>query len=648
MIHLRAPVVAVLVAGLGLLVPGPRPSHAQPIAGKKLIIKRAPSGKERLLFVSKDASFAFPQIGGADDPSIAGGLIELFSPSEGTTSLSLPPGVGKPGWTVKDGLLRSYKFVNKSAPDGVSPVRVGVFKKGKGLKIVSKASGLAMSGPQGAVGIRITLGSLRSCALFDPSTVRRDVPNSFVAKGALSAALPDCSDESLTGGATTTTQPGGTTTSSTTTTTGGGTTTTTLTGGCGVDDTFDLIQERIFDARGCSVSTCHGAFGAANLDLRPGASYPELIDVLADNPAAAAAGKRLVAPGDAEASFLSQKLRGALLSTEGAQMPLVGGPLPAVELDLVDAWIDAGAPQVGEVLAAPCLSPEEYEPTDPLSPPPGGYQIVLNGPTLQPGEEEEGCLWIPAPNSTDFNVSKWEFALNPGTHHFAIFEYNRAGAPLTNVWMAGDAGCFSGAQFGNNVTGSPQAPYFVDTYPPGVARVMRAGSYLGLNAHYFNEFDVPIQIKVWVNVHPYIGTPDHIAETIVALDSTFTINIPPFTVQTHPPPGQPRARWTNTSVQSRSVIVLGGHMHLNGLRFTAWASDGTKLYESFDWSHPNSRFFTPPLVLSPGDYLEYECEYDNGVNRPVRLDAQGNPTNLIFGVSAEDAMCILTGSFYDD
>jgi hypothetical protein len=327
-------------------------------------------------------------------------------------------------------------------------------------------------------------------------------------------------------------------------------------------------------------------------------------------------------------------------------MPLVGGPLPDVELDLVDAWIAAGAPQTGEVASAPCLPPETYEPAPALPPPAGGYQIVLSGPVLQPGQEQEGCLWIPTPNAVDFDVGRWEFSLNPGTHHFAIFEWSGAGTPQTNVWRANDFGCFSGANFGNNVTGSPQSPYYVDAYPPGVARRLAAGRYLGLNAHYYNTFTVPIQVKVWVNVHPYSGPTPRLATTIVDLDDTFDINVPPFTAEIHPPPGEPRARWTNTAGVTRNVIFLGGHMHHRGLRFTVWASNGTKLYESFDWAHPNSRVFTPGFALPPGDYFEYECLYDNGVTRPVRTDASGLPTNLVFGVSAEDAMCILTGAYY--
>ena len=42
----------------------------------------------------------------------------------------------------------------------------------------------------------------------------------------------------------------------------------------------------------------------------------------------------------------------------------------------------------------------------------------------------------------------------------------------------------------------------------------------------------------------------------------------------------------------------------------------------------------------------YECLYDNGIEKPVRRDAQGNPTTLVFGLTTEDAMCILTGAYY--
>jgi hypothetical protein len=267
---------------------------------------------------------------------------------------------------------------------------------------------------------------------------------------------------------------------------------------------------------------------------------------------------------------------------------------------------------------------------------------VLDGPTLQPGQEQEGCLWIQVPNPTDFAVGKWEFALNPGTHHFAIFGYNQGGVPQTGVWQAGDVGCISGAQFGNAISGSPQSPYFIDAYPPGIARMLSAGSYIGLNAHYHNPYTVPIQMKVWTNVYPYEGTPEHLAETIIEFDDMFTIYVPPFTQKAHP------GRFTNNFGRAMNVFQVTGHMHKRGLRFTAWASDGSKLYENYDWSHPIFRHLDPPFVLAPGDHIDYECLHDNGVTRAVKRDAAGNPIPVTFGLTTDDEMCTLNGQYYLD
>ena len=89
-------------------------------------------------------------------------------------------------------------------------------------------------------------------------------------------------------------------------------------------------------------------------------------------------------------------------------------------------------------------------------------------------------------------------------------------------------------------------------------------------------------------------------------------------------------------------------MHKRGLRFTAWHSDGTKVYENFDWAHPQIRPFDPALVLGPGEWFDYECLHDNGLTRPVKLDAAGSPTTLTFGLTTDDEMCTLNGTYYPE
>ncbi len=155
------------------------------IFGQKMIVKRSSSGKEKLIVFLKDQSLLFPAIGGADDPSSAGMLIELFPGNGGSTaSFLMPTGLGKPGWTTKDANFDSYKFVNRDAPDGISEIRVALLRQGKLLKIVAKRTGLDLATPQQSVGVRITTGSLRNCALFTGLTIQRDEPGLFKARKA--------------------------------------------------------------------------------------------------------------------------------------------------------------------------------------------------------------------------------------------------------------------------------------------------------------------------------------------------------------------------------------------------------------------------------------------------------------------------------
>jgi hypothetical protein len=343
-------------------------------------------------------------------------------------------------------------------------------------------------------------------------------------------------------------------------------------------------------------------------------------------------------------SFLSHKVHGSLGAGHGEPMPLRTDPLPPVEVELIDAWIAAGAPETGEVEGAPTLPPRVYEETAPLPPPPGGYQLVLEGPELQPGEEQEGCLWVPAPTPNDVPIGKIEIALNPGTHHFVIWRHSGATPPPLGQWLWNDIACLNtGATLGQQIAGAPQAPSFVVEQPPGFATVLPGGGWYGLNAHYYNQSSRPIRIRVWTNFHPYEGTPERLVQTIpLDLEASSRITVAPFTQATV------RGRYRNTSTRTLHLMGVGGHMHKRGVRFSIWHADGTKILDDYDWAHPTFHAFTPAHALAPGDWLDFECLHDNGVTRPVRRDGAGNPMTIVFGVSAEDEMCILTGQYYDD
>ena len=181
---------------LAVLVAAPAVATDRPIGADKLVVTRSRDGREKLVFVSRDPNFLFPAIGSGDDPGTGGAVVELFSPVE-SSSLAAPAGGGRPGWRSTDGATGTHRFTHYDAPDGVSPVRSILLREGHVLKVVARQIGLALTGPQGVIAIRITTGTLRSCAAFDSTTSRRDEANTFVASHAAAFALSDCSDTTL-------------------------------------------------------------------------------------------------------------------------------------------------------------------------------------------------------------------------------------------------------------------------------------------------------------------------------------------------------------------------------------------------------------------------------------------------------------------
>ena len=100
---------------------------------------------------------------------------------------------------------------------------------------------------------------------------------------------------------------------------------------------FAADVQPIFD-RSCGGNACHaGVNPAEGLDLGAGVSHGELVGVPAGQ-----CGERLrVSPGDPEASYLVDKLRGVDLCA-GTRMPK-SGSLPAAEIQIIADWIAQGA-----------------------------------------------------------------------------------------------------------------------------------------------------------------------------------------------------------------------------------------------------------------------------------------------------------------
>ncbi|RMF61073.1 MAG: hypothetical protein D6746_06025 [Bacteroidetes bacterium] len=97
--------------------------------------------------------------------------------------------------------------------------------------------------------------------------------------------------------------------------------------------------QNIFTAS-CALSGCHtGTFPPQGLNLSAGQAYGNLVGV----PSQEDPSLNRVEPGDPDRSYLYLKITGAP-GIRGGRMPLGRDPLPQAQIDLIRAWIEAGAP----------------------------------------------------------------------------------------------------------------------------------------------------------------------------------------------------------------------------------------------------------------------------------------------------------------
>ena len=107
--------------------------------------------------------------------------------------------------------------------------------------------------------------------------------------------------------------------------------------------TFTRVQAEVLSLS-CASTSCHAGNPppVAPMSLEPGLSHAGLVGV----PSSQAPALLRVAPGAPDQSYLLLKLRGQAATVGGAatRMPLGQDPLSEPALELVQRWIERGAP----------------------------------------------------------------------------------------------------------------------------------------------------------------------------------------------------------------------------------------------------------------------------------------------------------------
>ena len=438
------------------------------------------------------------------------------------------------------------------------------------------------------------------------------------------------------------------------------------------DSTYHDIQHDIFD-KSCVNRACHGAPAyAGGLDLTYQNSYQNLVGQTPRNPSAAAAGLKLVDPGNIDNSFLLTKLTGPTATELGQRMPFNLGQLHDGKIDAIRTWIAAGAPEneklpnIGDL--AILRDPEEtFEP--PAPPPPGqGYQLHLPPFKIEAGKELEVFYATQIrdangnPPEGDIFINGFDIFYPTGSHHFILYRVTRLGLRrgLLEKNVVSGIGVNPEDTFrvvdpqdseGSGhlslldrlpIIGSQRAETEI-RFPEGVALRIAGDTVFDMNSHYVN----------------LLGTEELIGETYINLwtlppeavkyeakgfaASNREINVPPGTRRTV------EGTWRVSDairllrfqgypeVTELNVFQLTSHMHRHGELFEVYRiSTGELLHRSVAYDNAPLDQFDPPLKLTAGDGLRFECTHANfDTDTPIR-----------YGVTSEDEMAIMFGFYY--
>ena len=432
------------------------------------------------------------------------------------------------------------------------------------------------------------------------------------------------------------------------------------------------IQEYVFD-NSCANSVCHAApANAGNLNLTYGLSYEDLVGRAPQNPAAAAAGMKLIDPGNPENSFLLTKLMGPTAPEQGARMPFGGGVLHSGKIDAVRTWIEAGAPRIGKIAGIGDLAvlrdPDEKF-VAPAPPPPGeGYQLRLPPFKIEPGTEREifYATQITDENGNpvdgDIFINRVEIFYPAGSHHFIIYRLTEAGLAkgLLNNGIIPDIAVNPEHTFRELDTddfGPVLGIFAVDRlfvvgtqtddtlfeFPEGVGLRMPGDTVYDLNSHYINLLGEETLIgETYVNIYT-IPEEEVKYEAIEIFVSNREINVPPgltrptkMTWYIGGEDGELDLRGHDPDAVL-NVFLLTSHMHRHGELFEIFhGSTGDLLHRSIAYDDAPIDLFDPPLLLDADDTLRFVCTHNN----------YDTAEPLTFGLTSEDEMCIVYGYYY--
>ncbi len=413
---------------------------------------------------------------------------------------------------------------------------------------------------------------------------------------------------------------------------------------------FNLIQDQIITPScatvGCHASQTDNSFKQHGLVLAKGVAYNNLINKAVKNNNAIAEGLVQVKPFESAKSLFFHKLNwqtGHHVANYGSPMPLGSKSLYVGQIEYIRRWIEAGAPEKGEVADVKLLDDKTEVVVDntfiPLEVPASGkgFQLKIDRFEVAPNFEREIFVHKEIGNKETIYVNAFELKSRTNSHHMVIYDFaNKQLLPPKNTVRDlrnadNSVNLLTALSMSNHVFlggGSDSQQEYV--FPEGTALELPAGASVDLNPHYFNRTNKVQYGENYVNF--YIVDKAKVQNVV----KVFNLNNTDIKLLA----GETKTftkSWTYN--EANKVVMLTSHMHELGTKFIirikGGARDGQIIYETSDWEHPLVKNFDVPLVLNKGEGLTSEVTYKNTTDKTVQ-----------FGLTSKDEMNIIFGYYY--
>ncbi len=414
------------------------------------------------------------------------------------------------------------------------------------------------------------------------------------------------------------------------------------------------IQNEIIN-NSCALSGCHlsktdASFNQHSLLLENSIAYQSLVGVAPTNQNAQADGLKRVTPYNADKSLLFHKLNWNPAhhggKSYGLPMPLGGLSLYKGQLEYIRRWIEAGAPEKGNVVDIKLLNDKTPVVTDsltfiPLKTPSEegvpGFQLKIEPFDVFPNFEREIFVRKAVNNKTDIYVKTIKLKSRPNSHHMVLYDFrNKSFMPSIDVVRDlrernNTLNASTLISMTNHVfMGGGSDSNTEYSFPDGAALLLTKDFSIDLNPHYFNKTNFTLLGENYVNL--YTIDQSKVVNVIKTLDlNNANVEVPANSTKT----------FTKDFLfnEDRKIIVLTSHTHKYGQKFIikikGGARDGEIIYETNDWLHPLFKKFDTPISLKKGEGLTSVVTYNNTSNQSVQT-----------GLTSDDEMNIIFGYFY--